>query len=85
MLFLELVVIFLAGCAQDSLNAYYVRSCAEQKRARAAIVSGLATVVTCVVLTRLLAGVRADAAGAQLVAYACGSGVGTFVGLKRVS
>jgi hypothetical protein len=85
LLILELAILFAAGIVQDALNASYVRSCAERARWRATVLSGVVTVFGCLVFARLLATEQVHEAGAQLFAYALGSSVGTWVGLRPVA
>lgn len=84
MLFAELVALFVAGMLQDALNTLYVRSVADHKRVRAALLSGVGTVTGFLIFARVLShfGDSMDAAGVSLVAYAAGNSAGTWVGLR---
>ena len=85
MLVLELAILFAAGIVQDALNASYVRSIADRCRWRASVLSGVVTILGCLVFARLFASVQVHQAGAQVLAYALGSSVGTWMGLRRLS
>lgn len=83
MLPLELALLFAAGVVQDALNAFYVRSIAERARARAVVLSGTITLLGCVILSWIFTHSQVNDLGANVVAYALGNSVGTYVGLRR--
>jgi len=78
----QIVLIFIAGIIIDLFTARYTHAVAEKKRWQATLLSGCITMSTFVLLTVII---KESAMGSLLniVAYAGGNTLGTFLALKR--
>jgi uncharacterized membrane protein (GlpM family) len=84
MLFAELVALFIAGLCLDALNTLYVSAVADKRRLKAAVLSGVGTIVGFLIYARVMSYFEADmaVAGGSLAVYAAGHSAGTWLGLR---
>ncbi|MGQ9694528.1 MAG: hypothetical protein ACUVWV_07275 [Thermodesulfobacteriota bacterium] len=78
----QLILIFLAGILVDLLATRYTSAVAEKKLWSATIFSGLITLTNFVLLTLLLKE-SATEGMFNIMAFAGGNAVGTYIGLKK--
>jgi hypothetical protein len=79
----EIIIIFLAGIVIDLLVARYTRAVAEKKIWGATTLSGLITVANFVLLTIIIKGSELNGV-CNILAYAGGNTLGTYIALKKV-
>jgi hypothetical protein len=79
----KMILIFLAGVIIDLLCARYTRSVAEKKLWSATLLSGLITITNFVLLTMIIQGSAGDGF-LNILAYAGGNTLGTYIALKRI-
>lgn len=80
---IKIILIFVAGFLVDLLATKYTSYIAEKKIAKATILSGVITLVNFGLLTVILQ----DAATSgiyNILAFAGGSSIGTFVAMKKI-
>jgi hypothetical protein len=74
-----LIGLFVAGIAQDFLNAVYIAAIAERQRMKATVLAGFTTLLSYLVFAAIIQ----NAAGAGLVSYALGQSLGTWISLSH--
>jgi len=80
---IKMILIFFAGLIIDLLCTQYTRSVAERKLWAATLLSGLITVTNFVLLSIILRGSLEEGV-LNILAYAGGNTVGTYIALKKV-
>jgi uncharacterized protein YebE (UPF0316 family) len=78
----KIMLIFVAGFVVDLLVTKYTRYVAEKKIGGATLLSGIITIVNFVLLTLILQE-SANNGLANIVAFAGGNSLGTFMALKK--
>jgi len=78
----KIMLIFIAGFVVDLLVTKYTRYVAEKKIGGATLLSGIITIVNFVLLTLILQE-SANNGLANIVAFAGGNSLGTFMALKK--
>jgi uncharacterized protein YebE (UPF0316 family) len=78
----KIILIFIAGFVVDLLVTKYTRYVAEKKIGGATLLSGIITIVNFVLLTLILQE-SANNGLANIVAFAGGNSLGTFMALKK--
>ncbi len=78
----QILLIFIAGIIIDLFAAGYTRAVAEKKRWQATFLSGCITLSTFLLLTVIIKE-SAMASLLNIMAYAGGNTLGTFLALKR--
>ncbi|MGQ9508110.1 MAG: hypothetical protein ACUVTN_01780 [Thermodesulfobacteriota bacterium] len=79
----KLIFIFFAGVMIDLLCTRYTRSVAEKKLWNATLLSGLITLTNFVLLSVILSG-SVEEGFLNILAYAGGNTVGTYIALKKI-
>ena len=79
----ELSLFFVAGLVLDVVNATYVRAVADRARASAALLSGLGSLLWLLVFASVLSVLEPGAAVGNVLAYALGTSLGTWIGMRR--
>lgn len=79
----QLILIFLAGIIVDLLATRYTSAVADKKLWPATIFSGLITLTNFVLLTLILKE-SASEGMLNIMAYASGNAVGTYLALKKI-
>lgn len=79
----KMILIFFAGVIIDLLCTRYTRSVAERRLWAATLLSGLITVTNFVLLSIILQGSLEEGI-LNILAYAGGNTVGTYIALKKV-
>ena len=79
----KIILIFIAGFVVDLLVTKYTRYVAEKKIGGATLLSGIITIVNFVLLTLILQE-SANNGLANILAFAGGNSLGTFMALKKV-
>lgn len=79
----KIILLFLAGIIIDLFVTRYTRAVADNKLWSATLLSGLITVTNFILLTMII---KESAANGlyNILAYAGGNTLGTFIALKRV-
>lgn len=85
MFVLELSLFFMAGLVLDVVNTTYVRAVADRARASAALLSGLGSLLWLLVFASVLGALEPGAAVGNVLAYALGTSLGTWIGMRRGS
>ena len=80
---LQIVLIFFAGIVIDLLVTRYTRAVADRKIRSASLLSGLITMANFILLTVIISE-SAMAGVLNIVAFAGGNTIGTYLALKRV-
>lgn len=78
----SLLFYFLAGIIQDFLITLNWRYVTKNKAMMASLFSFLVTIVTMIILYKILVGLDAEKSAMAIIIYALGIGVGTFLGMK---
>ena len=78
----KIILIFIAGFVVDLLVTKYTRYVAEKKIGGATLLGGIITIVNFVLLTLILQE-SANNGLANIVAFAGGNSLGTFMALKK--
>jgi uncharacterized protein YebE (UPF0316 family) len=78
----KIILIFIAGFVVDLLVTKYTRYVAEKKIGGATLLSGIITIVNFVLLTLILQE-SANNCLANILAFAGGNSLGTFMALKK--
>jgi hypothetical protein len=78
----KIILIFIAGFVVDLLVTKYTRYVAEKKIGGATLLSGIITIVNFVLLTLILQE-SANNGLANILAFAGGNSLGTFMALKK--
>ena len=78
----KIMLIFIAGFVVDLLVTKYTRYVAEKKIGGATLLSGIITIVNFVLLTLILQE-SANNGLANILAFAGGNSLGTFMALKK--
>ena len=78
----KIVLIFLAGIIIDVLSTRYTRNVAEKKLWPATLLSGLITITNFALLTLIIRESATDGFF-NILAYAGGNTLGTYIGLKK--
>jgi uncharacterized protein YebE (UPF0316 family) len=78
----KIILIFIAGFVVDLLVTKYTRYVAEKKIGGATLLSGIITLVNFVLLTLILQE-SANNGLANILAFAGGNSLGTFMALKK--
>jgi uncharacterized protein YebE (UPF0316 family) len=78
----KIILIFIAGFVVDLLVTKYTRYVAEKKIGGATLLSGIITIVNFVLLTLILQE-SANNGMANILAFAGGNSLGTFMALKK--
>jgi hypothetical protein len=78
----KIILIFVAGFVVDLLVTKYTRYVAEKKIGGATLLSGIITIVNFVLLTLILQE-SANNGLANILAFAGGNSLGTFMALKK--
>jgi uncharacterized protein YebE (UPF0316 family) len=79
---LNLIFYFLAGIAQDFLITLNWRYVTKNKAVMASLFSFLVTIVTMIILYKILVGLDSEQSAIAIIVYALGIGVGTFLGMR---
>lgn len=79
---LVFAALFILGIFQDALSAFYLRLVSERRIILASIISVIITLVGYLVLAALIESLVAGGLH-NIVAYALGGGIGTYVGLYK--
>lgn len=79
----EIIILFVAGIIIDLLVARYTRAVSEKKIWGATTLSGLITIANFVLLSLLIKDSALNGL-CNIVAYAGGNTVGTYIALKKV-
>jgi len=79
----KIILLFLAGVIIELLSARYTRNVAERKVWSPTLLSGLITITNFALLTLIIK--ESAAAGFfNILAYAGGNTLGTYIGLRKV-
>jgi hypothetical protein len=78
----EIILIFCAGIIVDLLTTRYTHAVAQKKRWQATILSGSVTLANFALLTVLIRGGAMEGL-VNIMAYAGGNTIGTFIALRK--
>lgn len=79
----NLIFYFLAGIVQDFLITLNWRYVNKNKAVMASLFSFLVTIITMIILYKILIGLDSERSIPAIIVYALGIGVGTFLGMKH--
>jgi hypothetical protein len=79
----KIILLFLAGVIIELLSARYTRNVAERKVWSPTLLSGLITITNFALLTLIIKGSAADGFF-NILAYAGGNTLGTYIALRKV-